>query len=192
MATRFVTGTVYEVDGVAPWANGPVCIAPTFGAYPVYGLTNASGVFTLEVPLADSGNGNYLIQLPNGQGFIFTMGAHAGTYDISAFVLAHSTTTTNPVSIVPTSDIVPLTVSGFLGQTANLVNVLDSIGGNLLNARYDGLLQATKGIVTKIKAGTPSDADFDSAPPSGTIVIDTTASKIWVRVGSTWKYIAVA
>ncbi len=192
MATRAITGTVYEVDGVAPWANGIVCIAPTFGAYPVYGLTNASGVFLLEVPLSDSGTGSYLIQLPNGQGFGFTMGAQGGTYDISAFVLAHSTITTNPVSIVPTSDIVPLTVSGVLAQTANLVNVLDSTGGNLLNVRSDGLLQATKGVVTKVKAGTPSDADFASAPPSGTVVIDTTADKIWVRVGSTWKFITVA
>jgi hypothetical protein len=46
-------------------------------------------------------------------------------------------------------------------------------------------------IALKTKAGTPSDADF-STPASGMIAVDTTASKIWVRVGSTWKSVAVA
>lgn len=45
------------------------------------------------------------------------------------------------------------------------------------------------------KAGTPSDADYPASaiPPIGTIVYDTTNSKIWVRhaVG-TWKGVVVA
>jgi hypothetical protein len=45
-------------------------------------------------------------------------------------------------------------------------------------------------IALKTKAGTPADADFVT-PASGMIAVDTTASKIWVRVGSTWKSVAV-
>jgi hypothetical protein len=46
-----------------------------------------------------------------------------------------------------------------------------------------------------IKAGTPSDGDYTAAtmPPIGTIIYDTTGSKIWVRhaVG-VWKGVVVA
>jgi hypothetical protein len=58
-------------------------------------------------------------------------------------------------------------------------------------ASGDGSLIAAKGIATAVKAGTPSDADVTN-PVSGMLVVDTTASKIWVRVGSTWKSVAVA
>jgi len=51
----------------------------------------------------------------------------------------------------------------------------------------DDLLIATLGVQTKTKAGTPVDADWATPPPNGTIVIDTTASKIWVRIGGVWK-----
>ncbi len=50
----------------------------------------------------------------------------------------------------------------------------------------------TGGIATKVKAGTPTDADFLTVPPDGTIVVDTSASKIWTRVGGVWKGVAVA
>jgi hypothetical protein len=45
------------------------------------------------------------------------------------------------------------------------------------------------------KAGIPSDADYSAAtmPPIGTIVYDTTNSKIWVRhAAGTWKGVVVA
>ena len=47
---------------------------------------------------------------------------------------------------------------------------------------------------TRTKAGTPSDADYNTftMPPLGAIVIDTTANKIWVRTAvATWKSTAV-
>lgn len=46
-----------------------------------------------------------------------------------------------------------------------------------------------------IKAGIPSDGDYTAAtmPPIGTIVYDTTNSKIWVRhAAGTWKGIVVS
>jgi len=59
--------------------------------------------------------------------------------------------------------------------------------------KFTGNVQATDGFATKTKAGTPSDADFTTAPPTGTIVVDTTANKIWVRTGAaTWKGVVVA
>ena len=40
----------------------------------------------------------------------------------------------------------------------------------------------------QVKAGTPDDADIVFGAGSGDIVIDTAANKIWVRVGSTWRF----
>lgn len=37
------------------------------------------------------------------------------------------------------------------------------------------------------KAGTPTDADVPGGATDGDTIIDTTASKIWVRIGGTWK-----
>ena len=37
------------------------------------------------------------------------------------------------------------------------------------------------------KAGTPTDADVVGGASDGDIIIDTTASKIWVRIGGVWK-----
>ncbi len=44
-----------------------------------------------------------------------------------------------------------------------------------------------------VKAGTPSDADYTTPPPVGTVVVDTTGSKLWVRTAtSTWKSVGIA
>ena len=44
-----------------------------------------------------------------------------------------------------------------------------------------------------VKAGVPSDADYTTAPPVGSVVIDTTNSRIYVRTAvATWKMVAVA
>jgi len=53
-----------------------------------------------------------------------------------------------------------------------------------------GLVSA-EGITTKVKAGTPGDGDFTVTPADGTFAVDSTANKIWVRVGGTWKYAAL-
>ncbi len=49
----------------------------------------------------------------------------------------------------------------------------------------------TKAISIMTKAGTPSDSDVD-LPLDGSIVIDTTNHRIYVRSGGTWKSVAVA
>jgi hypothetical protein len=48
------------------------------------------------------------------------------------------------------------------------------------------------GVATKTKAGTPVDGDFTTTPPDGTIVGDSSGSKFWIRLGGTWKGVAVA
>ncbi len=192
MNARLVTGTVHQSDGSTAWASGPVFITPLFGGYVVGVVTNASGAFTVEVPTISDGNGSYYVHLPNGSGFVFTMPAGTTTYDISTLITGYEAVALKPLSITPDADVVPLTVNGKASQTANLANFKSSAGTVLADVRYDGVIEATAGLTTKVKAGTPSDADFTSAPASGTVVIDTSASKIWVRVGSTWKFVAVA
>lgn len=52
-------------------------------------------------------------------------------------------------------------------------------------------VEATGGIVTKVKAGTPSDADL-VAPQNGAIIVDSVGSKIWVRIGGAWVGVVVS
>jgi hypothetical protein len=55
----------------------------------------------------------------------------------------------------------------------------------------DDHFAATLGVATKVKAGTPADTDWAAAPPDGTLVADSTAGKLWVRVGGVWKGVTV-
>lgn len=57
--------------------------------------------------------------------------------------------------------------------------------------KTDSQFVASGGVTTKTKAGTPTDADT-AEDVDGTIIVDTTANKIWVRIGGTWKGVAVA
>lgn len=51
---------------------------------------------------------------------------------------------------------------------------------------------ALQGVHTKVVAGTVSDASFTRAPADGMMALDSTGSKIWVRMGGVWKSVAVA
>lgn len=54
--------------------------------------------------------------------------------------------------------------------------------------KTDDTFQASLGVATMAKAGTPTDADWAVAPPVGTIVFDSQGSRLWVRTGTaTWK-----
>lgn len=50
---------------------------------------------------------------------------------------------------------------------------------------------ADDGVTTKTRAGAITDANFTVTPASGTIAVDTANSKLYVRVGSTWKSVAL-
>lgn len=58
--------------------------------------------------------------------------------------------------------------------------------------KTDDNLHAVDGVTTKYKAGTPVDGDFATTPPDGTIVVDSSANKIWTRIGGVWKGVVVA
>lgn len=53
-----------------------------------------------------------------------------------------------------------------------------------------GLATLSGGVVTKTKAGAPTDADFIN-PVDGLIAVDTTNSKIYVRIGGAWKSVTL-
>lgn len=59
--------------------------------------------------------------------------------------------------------------------------------------KTDDGIYAVGGIVTKIKAGTPTDADLVTGmQQNGAIIVDTSANKIWVRTAAaTWKYVSL-
>lgn len=59
---------------------------------------------------------------------------------------------------------------------------------NLLQT--DDRFVAVDGVTTKTKAGAPVDGDFASTPADGTMVVDTTNSKLYIRIGGTWKQTA--
>jgi hypothetical protein len=76
------------------------------------------------------------------------------------------------------------------GATAVDTNLYRSAAARLAT---DHLFRATTlGLATKVKAGTPADGDWAVAPPDGTIVVDSTANKIWARVGGVWKGVVIA
>ncbi len=50
-------------------------------------------------------------------------------------------------------------------------------------------ISANGGLVTKIKAGTVSDVDFDETPADGTIAVDSTNGRTYFRYGGAWHYV---
>jgi len=48
---------------------------------------------------------------------------------------------------------------------------------------------AADGLTTKARAGAISDGNFSVAPVSGTMAVDTTNNRFYVRSGSTWRYV---
>lgn len=52
-----------------------------------------------------------------------------------------------------------------------------------------GMLTTTLGIATKTKAGVPADADWATAPPDGSLAVDTTGNALYFRSGATWRQV---
>lgn len=42
-----------------------------------------------------------------------------------------------------------------------------------------------------VKAGVPSDSDFPSTPPDGTMAVNTSANRLYIRTGGVWRYSAL-
>lgn len=75
------------------------------------------------------------------------------------------------------------------GATTRDVNLYRS-GADIL--KTDDALVVTDALTVKTKAGAVADGDFLHTPPDGTIAVDTTNSKIYARIGGTWKSVTVA
>lgn len=72
------------------------------------------------------------------------------------------------------------------------LKTVSAFGGVVQIRRPAGVAQTLPlfnhdGIKPTTKAGVPTDADFAQTPPDGTVVVDTTNSKIYARIGGTWK-----
>jgi microcystin-dependent protein len=69
----------------------------------------------------------------------------------------------------------------------NAATDVDLLRGGADRLKTNDLFDATTmGLATKVKAGTPVDADWAVAPPDGTTVADSSASKLWTRIGGAW------
>ena len=66
----------------------------------------------------------------------------------------------------------------------------NSIDSGNTGARWRNVYVAGA-VVNRIKAGTPVDADVTN-PADGMLMLDSTANKIWVRLGGVWKGVVVA
>ncbi|MEX0990766.1 MAG: hypothetical protein WD004_00645 [Actinomycetota bacterium] len=67
------------------------------------------------------------------------------------------------------------------GWDTNLYRFTDNV------LQTDDQLRAEDGIKTKTTSGPVSDGSFTAAPRNGTIAVDESGSKLWVRVNDTWK-----
>jgi len=54
------------------------------------------------------------------------------------------------------------------------------------------LVRMPGGVATMTRVGAPSDADFPTAPPDGTLAVDTAKSRLYVRVNGSWKSVALS
>lgn len=75
------------------------------------------------------------------------------------------------------------------GSLATDIHLSRSAAGTL---KTDNGFWALDGLVTKVKAGIPTDSDLVAGmQQSGAFILDTTNSRIYFRVGTTWKYAAL-
>jgi len=58
--------------------------------------------------------------------------------------------------------------------------------------KTDDALVVADALTPKVFSGAPTDGGFLHTPPNGTIAIDNTNSKLYVRINGTWKAVTVA
>lgn len=76
-----------------------------------------------------------------------------------------------------------------LGNTATTANADFSSPNILMRAKWHGPVDFPLGSVNKVKAGAPVDGDWNQAPPNGTMVLDSTNSRFYTRIGGSWIYL---
>jgi hypothetical protein len=173
-----VTNGIYNI------VTGPAASTTQFTGYQD-GLSTAAAAYTLTLLIH-----HYITDVTIGAGSTVTVQqgirvapmANAGTSNYG-IVIGKASTQTLWVGD-QANDTTAAAGIGF-GSSRDTVLYRSAVSTLKTDNALEGL------IVHRLKAGTPSDADV-TTPASGMMIVDTTASKIWVRVGTTWKSVAVA
>jgi hypothetical protein len=171
----------------------------------------SSGITVRAVQTGDTGNltlindggSSHWVQgtIQGGTGISVTNGAGGISTDPSVAIdtsvvprLGVNNTFTAQQQISPASDVNSLVVrrGTDTSPTADLTRWNRADNGAVL-ASIDAFGHAgfPAGIETKVVAGAVSDANFGATPASGAIAVDSTNSRIYVRVGATWKLVGV-
>ena len=126
---------------------------------------------------------------PSGEaGFTFGTAADTNLYRSAANVLKTDDYFSSELGIQILND-AGTGVSGIRFGASADTNLYRSAADTLKTD--DGIIGAG-GLATLTKAGVPSDADVVAGMQvSGAMILDTTNSRIYFRVGSTWKYAAL-
>jgi hypothetical protein len=150
------------------------------------GMTWGDGTATRDVSLDRTAAGTLTVADTTGTAATATLRIEANTGDTARLHLL-VTGDANPRLYLAGDSGIGL----YMGDgTATVDTNLYRSAANTLKS--DDGLWATGGIVTKTKAGAPSDSDLEAGmQQSGAMILDTTNSRIYFRVGSTWKYAAL-
>jgi hypothetical protein len=171
--TMVAGATILAVASAGVTVTGNL-IAPT-----VYGSAASAGNLTLaSTTHATPGN----VTMTSGS---------AGT--LSQFVASAASGT--KMSYGPSVSLTMATTSAFVGPVTmtgylnvNGLTLIDAVAGGITMYATPLATGATAGFpILRTMAGTPTGAVAD-----GAFVIDTTASKVWARVGGAWKSVAIA
>lgn len=175
MATKTITGTLYEPGANAALAFVDVTVdlltEPSIANSALYlpkqysGQTNGSGVFSVELPVPDSGVFRYKITLPYGNVYYFNLGANSST-DLLALI-ADDSVKSSKAGVV----------SGAIGAHAaddDAHHAPVAIGTNTASALSLSGQEISLGDVFLQKAGDTMDGDLTMG--SGTQIIARTGT----------------
>jgi hypothetical protein len=127
------------------------------------------------------------IRLPNNTMLKFRNAANTADIDTLQVTAADVTMFTGPASFILRTNFpnqLMISDTGFWPNVTNNVD-LGSSANRFRNIFISGA------VVNRVKAGTPVDGDVN-APTDGMMILDSTANKIWVRLGGAWKGVVVA
>jgi autotransporter adhesin len=105
MATRTIIGVIYHPGGVTPWPNAEVSFRLT-GCFAIAGytypeethtvITNATGAFTVNIAVPNTGTAQYQVLLPDGFNFYVNLAAGAAiTLEDLIAIIANPTASQN-------------------------------------------------------------------------------------------------